>query len=99
MDRIGQAQGRSALALLRVGKGHGTAHAQLDMITQRIDEDGQDHHELGRRNDGLQRHAHHHDEGAEFIDLLRGEHVQDRKDEHKKQARQFAEELGDALIE
>ena len=73
-------------------------HPELDVLAEGIDEDRQDHHDPRRRDDGLHAHAEQHEQGAEFIELFGGKHIEDRQDEHQHKPRQLPEEFGNALV-
>ena len=99
VDRVLVPEGRAAGARLRIAQGQGVLHAQLDVLAQGVDEDGEGDQDLGGGDDGEHPHAQEHDDRADLVEGLRGEHEEDGEDEHEQEARDLAEEFEEAPVE
>ena len=74
------------------------AHPQLNMLSHRINEDGQDHQSLGRGDERLHCHPDDHHAHSQLVHLLCGKDVQHRQHHHQEKARQLAEEFRYAAV-
>ena len=63
--------GSAAPARPCILQGQGAFHTQLDMLTKRIDADGQRSQKLGGRQQGMHAHAAQHDHGTGFEQTFR----------------------------
>ena len=92
------AQRHAAASLTRIAHRQRRFHAQLDVLAQRIDADSQRHEHLFRRQNRLHAHAAQHDDRTCLVQRFCRQRIEHRKDEHQRDARQFAEEFRHAAV-
>ena len=98
MDGVLESESSPAMPVSGIFQGKGAAHAKLNMISERINEDREDYHHPGGWDGDLHSHADHHDQRADRVDPFRGEHEERSQDKDQQQAGQFPEEFRDTLV-